>query len=139
MMGRLADVARHVSPSARLLGSVYVLVVAVVAAEGFVVESTAVILLAALLSLPASVIALPGYYVAYGLLALVPGANPNESSGSSYCTSGGDCVSSTTGDLADWFQATTEVLGVLAFTCAALINLLALRILTARRRSAGAV
>ena len=50
----------------------YGLTVAAVATVGFVAESTAVILLAALLSLPVSVIALPGYYVANALVTLVP-------------------------------------------------------------------
>lgn len=136
MVSRLADAVREVSPLQWLVGSVYALGVAVVAAAGFLGDSTSTILLSALLSLPASLIAVPGYYLAYGLLALVPGANPSESSGSGSCTEGGECSSSTTGDLADWFQVTTDVVGILALTCAALLNLLALRILTTRRRSA---
>jgi hypothetical protein len=133
-MGRLTDAARPVSPFFWSVGSAYALGVTVIAGLGFVADSTPMILLAALLSLPASVIALPGYYVAYGLLALVPGANPSESTGSSSCTAGGVCESSTSGDPASWFLVTADVLGVLALTSAALLNLLALRILTSRRR-----
>lgn len=139
MLHRLASIAREFSPLQWLFGSVYALGVAVVAAVGFFGDSTPTILLAAVLSLPASVIAIPGYYLTYGLLALVPGANPSESSGSGSCTGGGDCSVSTTGDLADWFQVTTDVVGVLALTCAALLNVLTLRILTTRRRSARVV
>lgn len=134
-MGQRTEAAREVSPRDWLLGSAYVLGVAVIAAAGFLADSTPTILLAALLSLPASVIALPGYYLAYGLLALVPGANPSVSTGSGSCTVDGVCTSSTTGDLAAWFLITTNVLGVLAFTIAAILNVLALRLLTARRES----
>lgn len=126
---------QQVSPLSWSAGSVYVVGVSVIAGLGFVTDSTPPILLAALLSLPASVIALPGYYAAYGLLALVPGANPSVSSGSGSCTVDGVCTSSTTGDLAPWFLVATTVLGVLTFTVAALLNLLALRFLTARRGS----
>jgi hypothetical protein len=114
------------------MASAYVVTVAVTATAGFVGESTPVILLAALLSLPASVIALPAYYVAYGLLALVPGADPSASSSSSrFCGHGADC---TTGELAAWFQVTTAALGILALTCAALLNVLGLPVAAGRRR-----
>ena len=52
----------------------YALIVMVIATAGFTTESTSMILLAAFLALPSSVIAVPAYYVVYGLLALVPGA-----------------------------------------------------------------
>ena len=124
--------------SQKWISSAYVLTVAAVATVGFVAESTAVILLAALLSLPVSVIALPGYYVAYGLLTLVPGANPSTSSGAGACNANGvDCDWSSTGDPASWFQVATSVLGVIALTCAAMLNVLGLCIATAhvRRRT----
>jgi hypothetical protein len=118
------------------VGSAYVLLVAVLAAVGFLSDSTPPILLAAFLSLPVSVIALPGYYAVYGLLALVPGANPSVSSSSARsCTEDGVCSRSVIGEQAGWFVVTTEVAGVLALTCAALLNVLALRVLTARRGS----
>jgi hypothetical protein len=133
-MGHPTEAARRVTTRFRVVGSAYVLGVAVIAGAGFIADSTPPILIAALLSLPASVIALPGYYAAYGLLALVPGANPDSSSGGGSCTAEGVCTSWTTGDLAPWFLVTTNVLGVLAFTLAALLNLLAVRLLMARPR-----
>ena len=139
MGGGLAGTVRQVSPLQRSVGAMYALCVAVVAGVGFVGDSTSTILLAAVLSLPASMIAVPGYYLAYGLLALVPGANPSGSSGSASCTAAGECNSSATGGLPHWFVVTTDVVGVLALTCAALVNVLALRILTERRRGAGRV
>jgi hypothetical protein len=130
----MADAAWRVSPLRWSVGSAYALGVAVLAGVGFVGDSTSAILLAALLSLPASAIAMPCYYLAYGLLALVPGANPSEGSGSGSCTAGGECSTYTAGDPADWFLVTTDAIGVLALTCAAVLNLLAYRILTGRRR-----
>lgn len=116
----------------------YVLAVAVLATWGFTGESTAVILLAALLALPWSIATVPGYYVAYGLLGLVPGANPSTSTGSSSCSGGGTCRSSSTGDLASWFAVATDTLGILALTLAAVLNVIMLRIVvTAVRRPAG--
>ncbi|KRE36982.1 hypothetical protein ASG73_11750 [Janibacter sp. Soil728] len=134
-MAQARGAFRSRSTAQELVAAGYVLTVAVVATVGFVTESTAGILLAALLSLPASVIALPSYYVAYGLLALIPGANPSESSGSGACnTDGVDCQWSSTGDLAGWFHVTTEVIGILALTCAAVLNVLAICIVTALAR-----
>lgn len=133
-MVRQIKAARQVSPLFWSVGSGYVLVVAALAAVGFMTHSAPPILLAALLSLPASVIALPGYYMGYGLLALATGANPSVSSSSKRtCTVDGVCSRSTIGEQATWFVVTTEVIGVLALTCAAILNLLALRVLTARR------
>jgi hypothetical protein len=117
----------------RGLESAYVLVVAVVATCGFVRGSTGVIALAALLALPTSVPATIGYYGVYGLLAQVPGADPSSSSGSVVCSSGGECQELSSGDLAGWFAVTTTVVGVLALTAAALLNVLLLRMLAARR------
>ena len=74
---------RHPTPTE----AAYVLVVAVLAAWGFVTGSTALILAATALALPAGVVAIVGYYVLYGLLGVVPGANPDSASGSS-CSSG---------------------------------------------------
>lgn len=132
-MDRQLLASRPITPLRRAMSWAYVAGVAVIAGAGFFGDSTALILLAALLSLPASVIAIPGYYLTYGLLALVPGANPSSSSGSASCSSAGECTSSTTGDLAPWFAITTDLVGVLALTCAALVNLLALRLALGRR------
>jgi hypothetical protein len=110
-----------------LVGWIYVLGVATVSTVGFTTGSTPTILLAALLALPSSVVAIPAFYIAYGLLALVPGANPSSSTGSGSCTPNGDCQVSTTGDPAAWFTFATEGIGILALTAAALLNAVVLR------------
>ena len=113
--------------------SAYVLGVATIAGAGFVQDLTWLILLAAGLALPASMVAVPGYYLAYGLLALVPGANPSTDSGSSSSGPGGTLNLAETGGLAPWFSITTDVLGVLALTLAAVLNVLLFRALRSRR------
>ena len=117
-----------------LAGSTYVLSLAVVATIGFAAGSTPVILLSALATFPSSVLAVAAYYLAYGLLALVPGANPSSSSGSGSCTSHGDCLTSSATDMATWFTVTSEILGVLALIVAALLNVAVFQWLAARRR-----
>jgi hypothetical protein len=119
--------------------SAYTVVVMATAAVGFVADSTRTILIAALLGLPASIIAVPGYYVVYGVLALVPGANPSSSAGSGSCTPAGSCHESVTGELATWFTITTDAVGILALTAAALLNVIVFRMLTARRRGVSGV
>jgi hypothetical protein len=104
------------------IGWAYVFVVAAVAGLGFTTGSTSTIVLAAVLALPMGLVALPAFYVVYGLLAQIPGANPGTSTGSAACGSNDDCQVSTTGDLATWFAVTTGLLGVLALTAAALVN-----------------
>jgi len=99
-----------------LAATAYVLAVAVLATCGFASGSTALILAAFALTLPTGVPAVVGYYVAYGLLAQVPGANPPS------------------GELATWFATTAAVLGVLVPSAAALTNLLLLRLLLRRHR-----
>jgi hypothetical protein len=116
--------------------SIYVLVVAVTAGVGFITDTTQTILIAALLALPASIVALPGYYVVYGILALVPGANPSNSSGSGSCAPDQTCHESVTGDPAAWFSISADALGVLALSGAAVVNVVVLRLLIARRRRA---
>jgi hypothetical protein len=136
-MTRVARTGWRGSTPLALMASAYVLAVASIATAGFVAESTRLILLAALLSLPASVIALPAYYAAYGLLAQVPGANPSDfSSSSRFCADGTDCI---TGNPAVWFQITTNVLGIVALTCAALVNVFGLYLVARRRYARGAV
>ncbi len=128
------------APSARRLRLTpiewaYALTVAAIATTGFSTGSPLVIVLSALLSLPSSILAVAAYYVVYGLLALVPGANPSSSTGSGSCRPNGDCLTSTTGDLAVWFTVTTEVIGVLALVAAALVNVAVHRSVTTRRRA----
>ena len=119
------------------LESAYVLVVAAIAAYGFGAGSTAAILTAAVLALPTSIVAVPGFYLAYGLLALVPGANPSSGSGSGGCSPGGGCRVSTSGELAPWFAVTTDVIGLLALAGAALLNVLLLRMATQPPKACG--
>jgi hypothetical protein len=118
----------------RTAGAAYVLVVAAIAAVGFSTESTSAILLAGLLALPASVPAVMAYYVVYGLLAQLPGANPDSGSGSASCTPSGECHGSSTGDLATWFAIVTDVAGILALTVAAVLNVVFVRMLWRSRR-----
>lgn len=117
------------------IGWTYALTVAALATLGFTTESTPMILLAAFLALPSSGAAVPAYYVAYGLLAQVPGASPSSSTGSASCTPDGSCQTSTTGDAAAWFTFATDVLGILALTAAALLNVVVLRSLLAAHRA----
>jgi len=114
--------------------SIYVVAIALIAAAGFIAGSPWPIVLAAVLALPASLVAMPGYYLIYGLLALVPGANPSSSSGSEVASPDGAVITATIGDPAAWFTVTTTVLGTLALGVAAALNVLALRALAARRR-----
>lgn len=116
--------------------SLYVVAVALIAAVGFTAQSPWPILLAALLAVPASIVALPCYYLAYGLLAVIPGANPSSSSGSAtFAPDGRMLTEVSTGMPAAWFTITTIVLGILALTAAAFVNVLLLRELAARKRS----
>ena len=125
-------------PSVRLTvwSSLYVVAVALTAAVGFTAQSPWPILLAALLAVPSSIVALPLYYLAYGFLALIPGAKPSSSSGSAtFAPDGRMLTYVSTGMPAAWFTLTTLVLGILALTVAAFVNVLLLRALAARRRS----
>lgn len=59
----------------------YVAAVGVLAGLGFTSESTLLILAAVVLALPASVAAVPAYYLAYGVLATLLGGSPDHSTG----------------------------------------------------------
>jgi hypothetical protein len=118
----------------RLAQSAYVLVVAAIATVGFTTGSTVAILLAGLLALPASVPVAVGFYLVYGLMALVPGASPDSASGSASCTANDECHSSSTGDLATWFAIVADAAGILALTVAAVLNVVFVRMLWRRRR-----
>jgi hypothetical protein len=106
------------------------------ATAGFVSGSPGPIVLAAVLALPASIVALPGYYLVYGVLALVTGANPSSSSGSASgsASANGTSTTVTADDTATWFAVTTHVLGVLALVVAAAVNVLMVQALLSRRR-----
>ena len=114
----------------------YVLVILAIAVWGFTSgssASTAFILLAVLLTVPMGVPVLVGYYMDFALLGLVPGANPDHSSGVTECTAGGTCHGWSTGDPAPWFIDATHVIGILALTAAAVLNVVLLRVLRTRR------
>jgi hypothetical protein len=70
-------------------------------------------------------VAFPAFYVVYGLLALIPAANPSGSTGAGSCVPNGECQASTAGDAAVWFTLVTEAVGILALTAAALLNAVA--------------
>ena len=112
----------------------YVVAVGTLAAVGFIGQTTWPILLAGLLALPASLVATPGYYLAYGLLALLPGADASSSSGSGAGTADGTTASITSSG-ATWFVTTTQVMGILALVGAAILNVLLVRALSRRRRT----
>jgi hypothetical protein len=113
----------------------YVGAVAALAALGFRAGLPAPILLAVAFTLPASLLTVPGYYACYGVLGLVPGANPSSSSGSAVGSAdGGTLATTATGEPATWFVTTTHTLGVLALTAAAVLDVVLVRALAARRR-----
>jgi hypothetical protein len=125
-------------PSVRLTvrSSLYVVAVALIAAVGFTKQSPWPILLAALLAVPASIVAVPVYYLVYGFLGLIRGANPSSNTGSATVAPDGRLLTSvSTGMPAAWFTITTCVLGILTLTFAAFVNVLLLRALAARRRN----
>ena len=136
--GHDAGVGHVTFPSARPTwrSTTYLAAVAGLATAGFVSGSPAPIVLAAVLALPASIVAVPCYYLVYGLLALVTDANPSSSSGSGSGSSGagGGRRTVTTDDTATWFAVTTHVLGVLALVLAAALNVLLVRAVLSRRR-----
>jgi hypothetical protein len=122
------------SRARQLVAPAYVLTVGAIATFGFTTESTAAILLAGLLALPTSVPAVIGFYCVVGMLAQIPGANPDSASGSVSCSPEGVCHGSVTGEAATWFMQTTEIAGIVALTTAAVLNVAILRLLTAGRR-----
>lgn len=124
-------------PSVRLPSRslIYVVAVASIATVGFIAESPLPIVLAALLALPVSIVALPCYYIVYGVLALIPGANPSSNTGFEAVSADGSTITSvTTGTPAAWFTITTHVLGILTLIVAAFLNVLISRAIAARRR-----
>ena len=87
---------------------------------------------AAVLTLPASLAAIPAYYVVYGLTALVPGANPSNSSGEGSSSAGGEVTSTVTGLPAAWFTISTAVLLVALLAGAAVLNVVAVQAFRSR-------
>ena len=114
--------------------TVYVIAAGVLATVGFALANPLPILLAALITIPCSVVALPAYYLAYGLLAQLPGANPSTSSGSGSVSSDGTVTSTTsTGMPAEWFTTITPIIGVGALVAAAIANVFIARAFAAQR------
>jgi len=118
---------------------IYVAAVASIAAVGFFHDSPWPILLAALLAIPLSVVRVPCYYIGYGLLSFIPGASPSSNTGSGgFAADGHTLPSAGTGMPAAWFTTTTDLIGILALTLAAILNVLLLQALAARRRRSAA-
>ena len=134
--GHDAGVGHVTFPSARPTwrSTTYLAAVGGLATAGFVQDSPGPIVLAAVLALPSSIVAVPCYYLVYGLLALVTGANPSSSSGSGSSAADGSSTTVTTDDTATWFAVTTHVLGVLALVAAAALNVLLVQAVLSRRR-----
>src|SRR5689334_20553282 len=112
------------------LEAAYVLVVGVLAAWGWFVSGTPLpILVAAGLALPTSIAALVAFYLSYGLLSQVFGVS-NVDAGGASSSSGAQTIHD--------FSATMLVadsLGVLLLMAAAVVNVVLLRRLSARRRA----
>jgi hypothetical protein len=62
-------------------------------------------------------------------------ANPDVVRSGGRCTPSGGCESISTGEPADWFLQTMDLVGVLALAGATVLNVLLLRMLTERRRN----
>jgi len=66
----------------------------------------------------------------------VTGANPADVRTNGGCAGDGDaCYSSTTGEPTEWFLQTMDLVGVLALTAAAVLNVVFLRMLNTWRRN----
>ncbi len=102
----------------------YVAAVTVLASIGFASGQALLIGVAALVTLPASIVALPAFYLGAGLMGLVPGANPSHETSSGYGGPGGVVVLSETGGPASWYLVSLDLLGLLALALAALGNVL---------------
>lgn len=104
----------------------YVAAVAVLSLAGFATGQPVLTGVAALVTLPVSIVAVPVFYVLAGLLSLLPGANPSHASGSGYGGPVGAVVVSQTGAPASWYLVSLAVVGVVVLTLGALANVLLL-------------
>jgi hypothetical protein len=109
--------------------------VAALVTAGVLLQSPGPFLLALLLTLPSSLVALPVYYLLYGLVAMIPGANPASSSGKGLSTPDGTTVTVVSGEPALWFTVAMAVLAVLVVAGAAWLNAIGLKAILSRRRS----
>ena len=115
--------------------TLYVIATGLLASVGFALANPWPILLATLITLPSSIIALPAYYLAYGLLSQLSGANPSTSSGSGSVSSDGAVTSTISIAMpAEWLTTLTPILGVGAIVAAAIANVFITRTLAAQRK-----
>lgn len=114
-MGAWAWLRGRLTPAALA----YIAAVTVLAAVGFASGRPLLIGVAALLTLPVSIVAVPVFYMLAGLLGLVPGANPSRASGSGYVGPHGNVVVTHTGEPARWYLVSLDGLGVVVFAAAA--------------------
>ena len=84
-------------------------------------------------TLPSSVVTVPAYYAASGVLAQATGGNASQSAGSGSCSPAGACEGSASGSPSPRFNDTTKTFGTLALVVAAVMNVVALRILLTLR------
>lgn len=125
--------ALRMSPPVLLLALLYVAGVGVLATMGFASETTPLILFAAAVALPASLVAVPAYYLAYGLASMASGAT-SQSVGTGSCTATGECsYSGSVSGLPVWFADMTHTLGIVALVWAAVMNVVLVRLLFAAR------
>jgi hypothetical protein len=109
-----------------------VITVAALVAAGMLLQSPGLFVVAAVMTIPSSIAAVPTYYVLYGITALIPGANPSSGSGKGVSTPGGGTVSVVTGEPALWFTVSMGVLAVVVMALAAYANALALKAIRER-------
>jgi hypothetical protein len=133
-MGAWAWLRGRVTPAA--LG--YIAAVTVLAAVGFAAGRPLLIGVAAIVTLPVSIVAVPAFYVLAGLLGLVPGANPSHASGSGSAGPHGKVVVTQTGEPASWYLVSLDVLGVAVFAAAAVAMMVLLDVVIRWRRRAHA-
>jgi hypothetical protein len=118
----------------------YIAAVTVLAAVGFAAGRPLLIVVAAVVTLPVSIVAVPALYMLAGVLGIVPGANPSHASGTGYVSARGVEVVTESGEPATWYLVSIGVAGALLLGLAALGNvlLLGLVIRWGRRAHVGA-
>ena len=112
----------------------YVAAVMLLAAVGFATGQALLVGIAALVTLPVGIAAVPMIYLMAGVMAFVPGANPSQASGSGYAGPHGHVVVTQTGQPASWYLVSIDVVGVVVLVLAAVANVLLLDLLVRRRR-----
>jgi hypothetical protein len=113
----------------------YIAGVAALVAAGVLLQSPGPFLVAVLVTLPSSIVAMPVYYLLYGVVAYLSGGNPSSSSGTGTSAPDGTTVTVVTGEPALWFTVAVGVLAVLVMACAAWANAMGLKVIRSRRHS----